>query len=145
MRIKADSLGADNLSSPCRGSGAERDETVAKRKVVLVDDHEDSLLALSAALRLFGYEVHTASDGAAGLELAEQHQADVMIVDIVMPRMSGFEVAKQARQRLGSDIKLIALSGYGERNNRQKGIDAGFNYYLLKPVTAENLVPYIGP
>ncbi len=118
---------------------------MAKRKVVLVDDHEDSLLVLSAALRLFGYEVHTATSGSDGLDLAERHQADVMIVDIVMPRMSGFEVARQARQRLGSDIVLIALSGYGERNNRQQGIDAGFNHYLLKPVTAENLVRYIGP
>lgn len=123
----------------------QRGSTVAKRKVVLVDDHEDSLLALSAALRLFGYEVHTANNGTEGLQLAEQHQADAMIVDIVMPRMSGFEVARQARQRLGADITLIALSGYGERNNRQKGIEAGFNHYLLKPVTAENLVPYIGP
>ncbi len=126
-------------------SGAWRDSTVAKRKVVLVDDHEDSLLALSAALRLFGYEVHTANNGTEGLQLAEQHQADAMIVDIVMPRMSGFEVARQARQRLGTDITLIALSGYGERNNRQQGMEAGFNHYLLKPVTAGNLVAYIGP
>ncbi len=116
---------------------------MAKRKIVLVDDHEDSLLSLSDALRLSGYEVHTATSGSAGLQLAEEQRPDVMIVDIVMPRMTGFEVARLARERLGADVTLIALSGYGERNNRQKGIEAGFNYYLLKPVTAENLIRYI--
>ena len=105
---------------------------IPTRKVILVDDHEDSLLML-----------HTANNGISGLQLAEQCQADAMVVDIVMPSMNGFEVAKRAREKFGPKITLIALSGYGERNNRQKGIEAGFNHYLIKPVTADNLVPYI--
>jgi CheY-like chemotaxis protein len=114
-----------------------------KRIVVLVDDHQDSLLMLSEALRLCGYEVHTSTNGITGLALAEEHHADAMIVDLVMPGMSGFEVARKARESLGSHLKLIALSGYGERSNRIRCREAGFDYHLLKPVTARDLVPCI--
>jgi len=100
---------------------------------------------LAEGLRLCGYEVYTANNGRSGLEQAERQSADVMIVDLVMPEMSGFDVAREARQRLGSQITLIALSGYGERSNRQRSIEAGFNHQLLKPVTPENLIPYLEP
>lgn len=113
-------------------------------RIVLVDDHEDSLEALAEGLRLCGYEVYTASNGRSGLEQAERHSADAMIIDLVMPDMNGFEVARAARQKLGGQVTLIALSGYGERSNRQRSIEAGFNYQLLKPVTPENLIPYLG-
>jgi two-component system CheB/CheR fusion protein len=114
-----------------------------KGRIVLVDDHEDSLAMLSAALRMYGYEVHTSNSGDGGLALAEQHQADAMVVDLVMPGMSGFEVARRARECLGQKPVLIALSGYGERSNRIRCREAGFDYHLLKPVTANDLVRYI--
>ena len=114
-----------------------------RKTIVLVDDHKDNLLVLSEALSQRGYEIHISTSGAAGLALAQKHRADVMIVDIVMPDMSGFEVARRAREKHGAALRLIALSGYGERNNRTRSREAGFDCYLLKPVTPDDLIPCI--
>ncbi len=116
-----------------------------RKTIIVVDDHADAASALAEALRLSGYEVHTANEGASALQLARDHDASAMIVDLVMPGMNGFEVARQAREAFGRTVMLIALSGYGERSNRQRGLEAGFNHYLLKPVSAQNILSLLEP
>jgi CheY-like chemotaxis protein len=95
---------------------------------------------LSLLLEHAGYEVHTAEDGKAGVELIERVAPDVALVDIGLPVMDGFEVARwvRANQR-HQDLYLLALTGYGQAGDRAAALEAGFDEHLVKPVDAEML------
>jgi signal transduction histidine kinase len=112
----------------------------AARRILVIDDHHDSADALKRLLGLSGNEVEVAYDGSRGIELAQRFRPDVLICDIGLPGMDGFEVAR----RLGRDpglaaMRLIALTGYGDEDTIRAAREAGFRHHLTKPVETEIL------
>jgi CheY-like chemotaxis protein len=112
----------------------------AGRTVLVVEDNEDARHMLVAALSLDGHQVHAAPDGESGLELATQMPPDVALIDIRLPGMDGYEVARRLRAaNERRRITLIALTGFGQTEDRRRAFDAGFDAHLVKPVNAERL------
>jgi len=108
----------------------------AKRcRVLVVDDNVDSVESLAMLLRMMGHEVETASDGASGLEKAAAFKPDVAILDIGLPKVNGYELAKQIReQQWSKNVTLVALTGWGQEQHRRRSEESGFNHHLTKPV-----------
>jgi signal transduction histidine kinase len=112
----------------------------AARTVLVVEDNDDARRMLVAALTLDGHEVHAAPDGESGLELAERSPPDVALIDIRLPGIDGYEVARRLRAaNERRRIALIALTGFGQTEDRRRAFDAGFDAHLVKPVNAERL------
>jgi signal transduction histidine kinase/ActR/RegA family two-component response regulator len=109
------------------------------RRILVVDDNLDSADALSALLGLRGHTVVAVASGPSALEAAEELRPEAAILDIGLPEMDGFEVARRLRERFGPDLVLVALTGYGREQDRARGLEAGFDHYLLKPVSSEAL------
>jgi signal transduction histidine kinase len=110
------------------------------RRILVVDDKEDAAQSLAMLLRLKGHEVQVALDGPAALELARSCRAEVALLDIGMQGMDGYELARRLRQEPdGQSILLIALTGWGQADDRQRSQEAGFDYHLVKPVDPESL------
>jgi len=109
-------------------------------QVLVVDDQPDIANSVASLLQITGYSVRTCYDGPSALKASHAEHPDVMIVDVGMPGMTGYELAQLVRQdaQLNS-IKLIALTGYGREQDRARAIDAGFDVHLTKPVTFEHL------
>ncbi len=113
---------------------------VVSRRILVVDDNEDSADALTVLLRLQGHLVESANDGLHALEAAERFQPDVILLDIGMPGMNGYEVCREIRQQpWGADILLIAQTGWGQEQDRQRTTAAGFDGHLTKPIDHERL------
>ncbi len=108
-------------------------------RVLLVDDNRDVGASLAETLRLFGAEVHVVHDGADALRDFARIDPDVAIIDIGMPRVTGYDVARALRSR-GSTAPLIALTGWGQAADRERAFAAGFNHHLVKPVAIPTLV-----
>ncbi len=114
------------------------------RRVLVVDDNVDSAESLALALTLEGYDAKLAYDGPGAVELALAFQPQVALLDIGLPGMNGYELARQLRQRPGGrEMSLIALTGYGQSEDRRKSRDAGFDHHLTKPVNYDMLVTLI--
>jgi CheY-like chemotaxis protein len=110
-----------------------------------VDDNRDSADSLSMLLRLAGHEVRTCYDGAAGLEMARRWLPEVVLLDIGLPRLDGYEVARRLRQEAEAPrILVVAMTGYGKDQDRQRSQQAGFNAHLVKPVDLDELAQLIG-
>jgi signal transduction histidine kinase/DNA-binding response OmpR family regulator len=112
-----------------------RSNMATPRRVLLVDDNADGLASLASLLRLKGHEVHIASDGLEALEAAIAVRPEVVVLDIGMPGMDGYEVARRLRRTpdVGS-VRLVALTGYGQDEDRHLSREAGFDDHLVKPV-----------
>jgi PAS domain S-box-containing protein len=104
------------------------------RRVLVVDDYRDSANSLAMLLKLSGAEVQTAYDGESALEAISNHRPSVVLLDIGMPGMDGYEVARRARESGGGDLTLIALTGWGEEESVRLSEDAGIDHHLVKPV-----------
>jgi PAS domain S-box-containing protein len=102
-------------------------------RVLVADDNRDAADTLCRILALYGYEVRSAYDGAAALEVCESFRPHVAVLDIGMPVRSGYEVARELRARRGADLRLIALTGWGAEGDVQRARDAGFDHHLTKP------------
>ncbi len=110
-------------------------------RVLIVEDNHDSRVTLEKLLRLYGCEVSTASDGRAGFEAIERLKPDVALVDIGLPGMDGYEVARRVRSDLGgSPVRLVAVTGYGRAEDREAVFKAGFDAHLVKPIDPKELV-----
>jgi two-component system, chemotaxis family, CheB/CheR fusion protein len=107
------------------------------RRILIVEDDEDSAAVLAEFLQIKGHWVHAVHDGVMALEAARQHPVDVVLLDLGLPKMDGYEVARALRREHGDDIFLIALTGYQEDANRLN--EAGFDEHLLKPFDVELL------
>ncbi len=114
----------------------ERDDLPAgRRRVLVVDDNRDVADSLAQVLSLLGNEVRTANDGEAGIEAAEAFRPDVVLLDIGMPKLNGYDACRRIRaQAWGRDIVLIAMTGWGQDEDKRRSLDAGFNAHLVKPV-----------
>lgn len=110
-----------------------------QRRVLLVEDNEDAREVLKLLLERGGHAVECATDGSEGIEKAIQIQPEIALVDIGLPVFDGYEVAARIRRELGSSIFLVALTGYGQPEDRQRALEAGFDEHLTKPVELERL------
>jgi len=120
------------------GSGAETEQ--APLRILVVDDNQDSAISMTLLLELQGHEVHVAHAGPAALRVASDKRPDVILLDIGMPGMNGYEVAKQLRaQHEFADTLLVAITGYGRASDVKQTQSAGFDYHLVKPVDYEKL------
>ena len=118
-----------------RDSGKTQPVAVSPRRILVVDDNSDAADSLGMLLRFLGADVHTAYDGPAALEALQTYRPTVMLLDVGLPGMDGFEVARRARQRPeGQDVTLIALTGWGQEEDRRRSKEAGIDHHLVKPV-----------
>ena len=114
--------------------------SVAKHRVLIVDDNEDAANTLAMILRLEGHEIATAYSGAECLERVEEFQPNVVLLDIGLPELDGFETARRIRRRAkNAAIRLVAITGYGQATDRQRTHEAGFAAHLVKPVDFADL------
>jgi signal transduction histidine kinase len=111
-----------------------------QRRILVADDNNDALESLATLLQLSGHEVYTAANGAVALESAEQHRPEVALLDIGMPKLDGYEVARRIRaQPWGAHITLVALTGWGQDSDRRRSQEAGFDSHLVKPLDLDKL------
>ncbi len=129
-----------------RSLGDERSEPMAsmatgkRRRILVADDNHDAAECLAEALRLMGHEVQTVADGAAAVSLAEADCPDVVLMDLGMPRMDGYEAARRIRSRFGHTVLLVAVSGWGQAEDQRRSRDAGFDRHLVKPVDISDVL-----
>jgi CheY-like chemotaxis protein/two-component sensor histidine kinase len=117
-----------------------------QRRILVADDNNDALESLATLLQLSGHEVYTAVNGAVALESAEQHRPEVALLDIGMPKLDGYEVARRIRaQPWGQRMTLVALTGWGQDSDRRRSQEAGFDCHLVKPVDLEVLESLLAP
>ena len=109
------------------------------RRVLVIEDNPDGRDMLRQVLLMRGHDVRDVPDGITGVAQALEHRPDVAIVDIGLPDIDGYQVARRIRDALNGDVALIALSGYGQPENKRRALEAGFDVYLVKPVTVEAL------
>lgn len=127
-------------STPAAGE-VQRVEPSGSRRILVVDDNVDSADSLAQLLELLGNEVWTAHDGLAGIGAAGTFRPDVVLMDIGMPKMNGYEACRHIRgQAWGRDMILVALTGWGQDDDRRKTSDAGFDHHLVKPVETATLM-----
>ncbi len=111
-----------------------------RRRILVVDDNVDAAESLSMLLSLEGHEVQVAHDGPTALRLAEVFKPDVVLLDIGLPRMDGYEVACRLREQPAQKgLLLVALTGYGQDEDRRRSHEAGFHVHLVKPVDLDAL------
>jgi len=109
-------------------------------RVLVVDDNMDSADMLVMMLQMFGHEVQAAYSGQTALETAVEYQPDFVLLDIGLPDMNGYEVARRLRQQPQTkDVWLVALTGYGQDSDRQRSQEADFDHHLVKPVDPQKL------
>jgi CheY-like chemotaxis protein len=108
--------------------------------ILIADDNLDSVESLGMLLRASGYQVELAHDGSEAVETAMRMRPDVVILDIGMPRMNGYDAARRIReQEPNRSALLIAITGWGQDLDRRRSLEAGFDHHLIKPVEAEAL------
>jgi PAS domain S-box-containing protein len=115
-----------------------------RRRVLVVDDNVDAATSIAMILKLSGYDVHCVYDGPSALEAAEAYRPDAVVLDIGLPGMSGYEVAKRLRERPDfQHTPLVAVTGYGQDEDRQRSAEVGFNHHLTKPVDPNALQAFV--
>jgi signal transduction histidine kinase/ActR/RegA family two-component response regulator len=111
-----------------------------QRRVLIVDDNIDAARAFAEVAALWKHDVRIASNGAAALELAKSYHPDIVLLDIGLPGMSGYQVARQLRREPEfAKTTLVAVTGYGQEEDRRRSREAGFNHHLVKPVPPDTL------
>ena len=118
------------------------------RRIVVVEDNADVRDLLRLKLRRLGHDVHVVGDGLAGVDSIVDNRPDLALVDIGLPGIDGYEVASRVRQSLGHDVVLVAVSGFGQPEDKRKAYDAGFDEHITKPADVtdiENLLSRLPP
>jgi PAS domain S-box-containing protein len=122
------------------GKGGESVGAAPQRRILVVDDNVDAAESLALLLRMEGHDVRVAHDGPAALAAVEAEPPDLVFLDIGMPVMNGYDVARRLRQRPGlGRLVLVAMTGWGQEEDRRRSQEAGFDHHLVKPVEPEAL------
>lgn len=120
-------------------TSSESSQSTARR-ILVVDDNRDSAFSLAMLLNLTGSETHTAYDGLEAVAEAERFRPDAILLDIGLPKLNGYEAARKIREQpWGTGIVLIALTGWGQEDDRRKSAEAGFDAHIIKPIDHEAL------
>jgi CheY-like chemotaxis protein len=118
-----------------------RSRTTTVRRILIADDNQDSAKTLALWLSLHGHPVHTANDGVEALNAAAQFPPDVVLLDIGMPKLNGYDTARRIRaETWGRDMLLIAQTGWGQEEDLRRSKAAGFDTHLTKPLDYERLL-----
>ncbi len=117
-----------------RGTTGEKMAAPAKCRILVVDDNQDAADSLAMLLRMLGNEVHTAHDGLEAVGAAAVFRPDVVLLDIGLPKLNGYEAARRIREQQGKDVVLVALTGWGQEEDRRRSREAGFDHHMTKPV-----------
>ncbi len=137
------------VTSDVAGPERERRQSIgvappAPRRILVVDDNVDSADSLGRLLEMLGNEVRTANDGQSAIEVAAQFRPDVVLMDIGMPKLNGYEAARRIREHpWGRGMVLVALTGWGQDDDRKKSSGAGFDHHWVKPVDMDVLTKLI--
>jgi two-component system, sensor histidine kinase len=108
-------------------------------RILVIEDNPDARRVLKRLLEIWGHRVSEAEDGPRGLQRAIDERPEIALVDVGLPGLDGYNLAEQIRQRLGDSIRLIALTGYGQPEDRDRAYAAGFDLHLVKPVDRDKL------
>jgi CheY-like chemotaxis protein len=110
-------------------------------KVLVVDDNHDAATSLSMLVSLLGHDVRTGFDGVQALDLAGEFHPDLVLLDLGMPRMDGYEACRKLREQpWGAEAVVVAVTGWGRDDDRRKTQLAGFDQHLVKPVAPDAIV-----
>lgn len=113
-------------------------------KILVVDDEQSILLAIRTLMELEGFEVQIAADGQTGLEQYRSFRPDLVLVDVMMPKLNGYEMVRQIRTDPTSlDTRIIYLTAKGMENNRREGYSTGADDYIVKPYAMEELLEVV--
>jgi PAS domain S-box-containing protein len=122
------------------GLGTAAFTPASPRRVLVVDDNKDVAESIAMLLQLRGHNVRVALDGRTALEMARVYRPQVVLLDIGLPHVDGYEVARQLRQEFGPEgLLLVAVTGYGQSEDRRKSAQAGFDFHLVKPINPDEL------
>lgn len=122
------------------GASEGKDGTASSRRVLVVDDNLDSAETIALMAQLWGHDVRTAHTGQAALEMAEDYRPEVVLLDIGLPGMDGFEVARRLReQEWMTGVMLVAMTGYGQEEDRRRSREVGFDHHMVKPIDPATL------
>jgi two-component system, sensor histidine kinase len=109
---------------------------VTARNVLIIEDNDDARESLRVLLESLGHQVVDAGDGRHGVALALQGRPDIVLIDLGLPGIDGYEVARSIRASgLGKSVRLVAVTGYGQTADRRRSVEAGFDAHLVKPVS----------
>jgi signal transduction histidine kinase len=128
--------------APAPGAPPEQEAgvSISPRKILVVDDSLDGARSLSMLLEILGHQVRTVHDGPSALKEAKKSVPEIVLMDIGLPGMDGFEVARRMRQHLAmKDSTLVAITGYGQDEDRRRSHEAGFDAHLVKPIDPKDL------
>jgi len=124
--------GAESVAA---SSSSADEQKTSTRRILVVDDNRDSADSLGMLLKFLGADIHLAYDGASALDAMRIFRPSVVLLDLGMPGMDGFEVARRIRQMpRGDKLRMIALTGWGQAEDRRRSAEAGFDHHLVKPV-----------
>ena len=129
-------------SKPQKSDGGE-EPTACKSslRILIVDDNKDGADSLAMMLKIMGNETHTAYDGQEGVEVAERLRPDVILCDIGLPKLNGYESCRRIREQpWGKGVILIAITGWGQDDDRRRSHEAGFDHHMVKPVEPQGLM-----
>jgi PAS domain S-box-containing protein len=141
FRLRLPALPEPERPSPHRDAPQRRDLSRSpKRRVLIVDDNADALESLCRLVSLMGNDVRRAHDGLEALEVARTFRPDIVLMDLGMPNLSGFEAARRMRQEpWGGGLSLVATTGWGQDDDRRRTAEAGFDRHLVKPIAVDSL------
>jgi CheY-like chemotaxis protein len=125
-------------------TGAPRAPSRPPASVLIVDDNVDQADSLAALCRVLGHDVQVAYDGESALQCARRTRPEIVFLDITLPGMDGYDVAARLRAELGSRLQLVAVSGRGRDEDRERALGAGFDHFLLKPLDPSFLESLLG-
>jgi CheY-like chemotaxis protein len=118
----------------------ERRAPGPRGRILVVDDNRDAASSLAMMLRSSGHTVLAAHSGEQGLEIAEREKPDAIVLDIGMPQMNGYEVARRLRKTSdGKTMLLVALTGWGQKEDIERSLNAGFDFHMTKPADPERI------
>jgi PAS domain S-box-containing protein len=132
--------GEAEARGPQQTAGDSKQATApARQRILVVDDNRDSADSLAMLLRVMGNEVQTAHDGLEAVRAAAAFLPDVVLLDIGLPKMNGYEAGRRIREQRGKEVVLVALTGWGAEEDRRQSREAGFDHHMTKPVEVDAL------
>ena len=128
-------------SRPQVAGDGEEQPAKSSHRILVVDDNRDGADSLTLTLQIMGNEVRTAYDGQEGMDTASEFRPGVLLLDIGLPKLNGYEVCRRIReQSWGKDVMLIAITGWGQDDDRRRSKEAGFDHHMVKPVDPQFLM-----
>ncbi|MGH8713150.1 MAG: ATP-binding protein [Casimicrobiaceae bacterium] len=135
------SMGAERQAVADSSRPADGTGTTTPLRVLLADDNRDAAESLATLLRMAGHDVRVAYDGVEAVGIANEYRPDAIVLDVGMPKMSGYDAARKIRaEPWGRDIRILALSGWGQDADKQRSLEVGIDHHLVKPLEPELLL-----